>query len=46
MYLQVGDPTLCFQEGGMSSQHQYFVRKSETEHRVEAAILKEGDDDK
>lgn len=46
MYSQVGDPTLCFQEGGMSSQHQHFVKKSEIEHRVEATILKEGDDDK
>lgn len=29
----------------MSSQHQHFVKKSEIEHRVEATILKEGDDD-
>lgn len=46
MYLQVGDATLCFQEGWMSSQHQHFVKKSEIEHRVETTILEEGDDDK
>lgn len=46
MYLQVGDLILCFQEGRMSSQHQHFVKKSETEHRVEAAILKDDEDDK
>lgn len=46
MYLQVGDPTLCFQEGGMSSQHQHFVKKNETQQRMEAAILKDSEGDK
>lgn len=37
-------PNALFHEGGMSSEHQHFVRKNETVHRLGTVILKEDDD--